>query len=362
LETDFHAQERIEDAHPLFKEFSDLAGSYADDSVLNVFNPYRAWRKRRLGKHMDTTIKAIITNKFEEFQQPGRQSERSVLELSLQGINYLTPKILQETADSVKTFAFAGHDTTSITLQWAIYELSRYPRAAQLLKQELDEVFGKDSDPDSVCKQMLTRGEEALKRLQYTSAVIKETLRLYPPASSARMAAGGSNWAITMPETGEQVVVDGCILYLNHFLIGRDPKVYGKNADQFSPERWLGDTDTGMEAEFANDAKDGYVKISSNTSDKKISGASWRPFKRGPRNCIGQELANIETRVILACTARHYNFTKIGIGALEIGKDGSPILNPETGAFEVANETLYNRRQITSRPIDDLRVTVAKVK
>jgi len=117
-----------------------------------------------------------------------------------------------------------------------------------------------------------------------------------------------------------------------------------------------------MEAEFANDAKDGYVKISSNTSDKKISGASWRPFERGPRNCIGQELANIETRVILACTARHYNFTKIGIGALEIGKDGSPILNPETGAFEVANETLYNRRQITSRPIDDLRVTVAKVK
>jgi hypothetical protein len=47
---------------------------------------------------------------------------------------------------------------------------------------------------------------------------------------------------------------------------------------------------------------------------KQIPPSAWRPFERGPRNCIGQELANIEARVILACVVRKYAFEKVGAG------------------------------------------------
>lgn len=348
LDEDFKAQ--TPDQHPIVQEYRALAAAFEGAAPFNVpFGPTRS-KRQRLGKAFDKSIKTVVTQKFEQqlrARKDGHASNkgRSVIDLSLQDTDTLTSELLQETADQVKSFLFAGHDTTSILLQWAFYTLSTHPHVLKKLTIELDSIFGPSTSPPSVSAQLLERGEECLKQLTYTSAIIKETLRLFPPASTARMAPKNSGYTITDPTSGDEMCLDGFVIYGNHYNIGRDKAVYGENADEFVPERWMGDTDTSMDS----DAK--------SSSEKAIPPTAWRPFERGPRNCIGQELANIEARVILACSVRHYQFSKTGIGALKRGEDGKAILGDE-GVYETEG-AMYNRRQVTAKPFDDMRMTVA---
>lgn len=134
-------------------------------------------------------------------------------------------------------------------------------------------------------------------------AIIKETLRLHPPGTTARRAPEGSDTVLTMPN-GDKLNVDGIILSPVAYIIQRDKKVWGETANDFIPERWLG----GPEAA---DIPDG----------------SYRPYERGPRRCTGSELANLEAKVILAVVARHFDFIKTGLGELSADEEGQPILD-----------------------------------
>jgi hypothetical protein len=75
--------------------------------------------------------------------------------------------------------------------------------------------------------------------------------------------------------------------------------------------------------------------------------SAWRPFERGPRNCIGQELAMIEARLILASVARQYDFAKVGLGEIAMDENGQPAVNSH-GQYETKSK-LYN--VITSLPV-----------
>ena len=121
--------------------------------------------------------------------------------------------------------------------------------------------------------------------MTYASAVIKETLRLWPPAGTARMIKAESG--IIVRTTIGEISLKGVNVYNCAIMIQRDPAVYGETANNFVPERWLGD-----------DAN-------------QLPSSAWRPFERGPRNCIGQELANIEARIVIALVARRYDFSKV---------------------------------------------------
>ena len=298
--------------------FWELLQTFNDDKT-NLpwwIVPATFYRRRRLASRIDTLVKAVISQKYEEFQgeAPANQS-RSIVSLGLQDTDSLTPQLLSEASDQVRTFLFAGHDTIAASLQWAIYELSRTPRAMQALCDELDAVFGPDSDPRSVCARLAQDGAECIPRLTYVNAIIKETLRLYPPAATVRMAAPGTGFSVRAA-TGETFCLDGLIVYSCQYIIHRDPAVYGETANDWVPERWL-------------DGK-----------SNEIPTSAWRPFERGPKNCMGQELANLEFRVILAIIARHYRFSKVGLGASVRDGDGHPIVN-KNGQHEVKSK-LYN--------------------
>jgi cytochrome P450 len=169
--------------------------------------------------------------------------------------------------------------------------------------------------------------------MTYTTAVIKETLRRWPPAGTARMTKPGAGLRV-QTSTGEYLL-EGVSIYNCALMTHRDPKVYGDTADEFLPERWL--DKTGSE----------------------IPASAWRPFERGPRNCIGQELATLEARIVIALVARRYDFTKvrgldttlnnpqnaypslvdskIGIGELSLDETGKPVLD-DKGHFKVISE------------------------
>ncbi|KAJ3561912.1 hypothetical protein NPX13_g8764 [Xylaria arbuscula] len=242
-----------------------------------------------------------------------------------------TPLILEETCDQLKSFLFAEHDTTSTTIIWAIYELARTPHALKAVRVELDELFGAGSSSSHVAAKLLSPGsDKIIHKMTYIWAVIKEVLRLYPPGSSVRMVRGNSGFTVSTTR-GEYNLRDNWI-YLNHHLIYRDKFVHVDNAEHFVPERWL-------------------------DSENSIPASAWRPFERGPRNCIGQELATLEARVIVALTIRQYDFVKVGLGELELDRRGRPILDEETRQFRVRSE-LHSVIQITRKPADGMMMKV----
>jgi cytochrome P450 len=329
---DSKAQEdELAQDNDFLRNFRLLSETYVSGTGLGLaaINPYTQSKRYYYGRRMDAALQKIIRSKFDDIQQnKGTETkttkDRSVLALALQDVEVLTPQITQVTADQVKTFLFAGHDTTSILLQRLFYALSIHPSCLSKIRAEHDSIFG-SSSPSEV---FLAKPDATLKALVYTSACIKEALRLWPPAATARMSHNG--FRIRTKE-GEEVCVDECVIYPIQRIIHRDPSVYGPTANDFVPERWTGDSDTSS---TTNADVDGTA-----TPTGKIPASAWRPFERGPRNCIGQELANLEARVILACVMRRYDFIKVGVGEVETDEKGQPILN-ENGRYKTKSELI----------------------
>lgn len=136
--------------------------------------------------------------------------------------------------------------------------------------------------------------------MTYASAVIKETLRLWPSGATARKTQPGDGLtaSIRIGDEMQEFNLHGLMLYDVHSITQRDPAVFGETADMFVPERWLDGGDEGFPA------------------------GAWRAFERGPRNCIGQALALIEARVVLALVVGRYGFEKVGLGEMKVDESG----------------------------------------
>lgn len=337
MDEDLGAQLPLDKQSEMVRLYHELTASYHQKSSVRAkpSNPLVIWQQYKLARKLNAIIKNHIKRKFAELKEASsdEKKSRSVLALSLQGIEKLDAHVLDQTCDQLKTFLFAGHDTTSIVLQWAFYELSRTPRVLESISRELDDVFGPDPSPAVVRDKLLApNGGELLSKLPYTTAVIKEILRVYPSSGTGRLVPEGSDVYIQLPD-GRSLCIDGVLMYNCETLIHRDETVYGESKDDFLPERWLGDSGAD-----------------------RIPSSAWRPFERGPRSCIGQGLATIEAQVILACAVRQYEFVKIGLGEVARDNAGEPILGPQ-GQYEVKSK-LFNTMQVTAKPVDGMIMKV----
>ncbi|KUI67583.1 hypothetical protein VM1G_02817 [Cytospora mali] len=332
MDCDFGAQ-KTDQLSKFMLAYQELFRTYTSEQMDLpwFFTPRREWKRRLLAKRVRSMLRDVVHEAFSNLQAQTPKS-RSILSLSLQNTDHLTAQAVDETCDQLSTFLFAGHDTTSILLSWMLYELSRTPHALQALRDEMDGLFGADFNPSTVRAKLLSSsGQDLLHRMPYASAVIKETLRLWPPAGTARMTTPGAGLTVNTA-AGEQYSLDGAHVYNCAIIIQRDPAVYGDSADEFVPERWL------------------------HGAGDNIPASAWRAFERGPRNCIGQELAMLEARVVIALVAK-YNFVKVGIGRLTLDEAGKPLLD-EKGHFKVDDE-MYPTRQVTPKPVDGMMMKVS---
>ncbi|KAI1656443.1 cytochrome P450 [Daldinia decipiens] len=317
---DLHAQHTNPDSQSeLIRTYRELLSAYADDKADLPWwlIPRTILKRRRLGKRIDTIVKAIIQRNH----TVKRDNARSILSLALQDTEVLTPQLINEACDQIKTFPFAGHDTTSTAIAWILYELSLTPHALKAVRTELDDILGPETGVAEIRAKLLSHdGPDSLRRMKY-------------------IAAG----TVRTPD-GQDHCLDGMIIYNCESLIHRDPDVYGDSANTFVPERWIGEDD-----ELSK-------KHSTDLPPNQVPHSAWRPFERGPRSCIGQEFANIELRVIIAVVARRYNFVKVGLGEIEMDEMNLPV-RANGGRFKVKSE-LYNTRQVTSKPVDGMRMKV----
>lgn len=145
--------------------------------------------RRRLAAQVRDILTAIVKDKFAEQQQQrshhnsGSSSPpQSILAMSLQGMvdgGSLSSDddTLAVTCDQLSSFLFAGHDTTGTTVAWVLYELYRTPRALRAVRAEVDGLFGVGTGAEGVVARLRGPGGEGLvRRMVYTSAVIRETL------------------------------------------------------------------------------------------------------------------------------------------------------------------------------------------
>ena len=169
--------------------------------------------------------------------------------------------------DEAMTLYLAGHETTALTLTWTWYLLSRHPRVERQLVSEWRDVLGG-----------ATPTREHLPRLPYTTAVIAESMRLFPPVYVI------GREAITDLELGGYRVKRGYTVLMSQWVSHRDPR-YFPDPEEFRPERW----------------EDGLAK--------RLPKFAYYPFGGGQRLCIGNTFALIEATIILAAVGQRYRFT-----------------------------------------------------
>jgi cytochrome P450 len=170
----------------------------------------------------------------------------------------------QQLRDELVTLFIAGHETTAWLLSWAWSLLAQYPETEAKLHAELDTVL--NGQPPTLAD---------LARLPYTSQVIKETLRLYPPAWFVMRQA-------TMPIQIDDVSLSkGNVIFVFPYATQRDTRWFA-DAERFMPERW------------------------SNDFEKSLPKGAYFPFGMGPRVCIGNGFAMMEAQLILATIAQRY--------------------------------------------------------
>lgn len=104
--------------------------------------------------------------------------------------------------DHIKTFLFAGHDTTRSTICYSARTLVNHPEAMKEVRAEYDEVFGKIVAQSA---QKIKDDPYLPDKLPYSVAIIKKILRLYPPASSVRMGVPG----FFLHHDGKQYLTEG---------------------------------------------------------------------------------------------------------------------------------------------------------
>ncbi|KAK0849759.1 hypothetical protein LTS02_013452 [Friedmanniomyces endolithicus] len=235
--------------------------------------------------------------------------------------------------NNMKTFLFAGHDTTSSTICYAYYYLAKNPEMLARIRKEHDDVFG--PVPSTAGTQIRESGP-LLNKLEYTLAVTREVLRMQPPASTIRV--GSKGFFVHDPKTGEPLPTDGMMLWPVDVGLHRSTK-YWPDPHVFRPERHLHGGKDDSSANFTTNN-------------------AWVAFSKGPRNCIGQELAIIETKVILAMTLRTFDF-HAAFGELEKLKgDGSGYPGDSTGIQEQFGDEAYQIQFGTAKPREGLPVRV----
>jgi unspecific monooxygenase len=206
-----------------------------------------------------------------------------------------------ELRDELMTLLVAGHETTAISLAWALYWIHHLPQVREKLLQDLD-ALGENPDPS------------AIVRLPYLNAVCQETLRIYPVAMLALNRVVKSPLQIGGYKFEPGTLLVACI-YLTHHREDLYPE-----PKQFKPERFL---------------------------ERQFSPYEYLPFGGGNRACIGMAFAQFEMKLVLATVLSSWQLELADSKPVEPVRKGA-LLGPDQGVPMVVR----GRRSESQRTIE----------
>jgi cytochrome P450 len=219
-------------------------------------------RAQKDGEYMDSLVYRIIGERKKE-----SGTRNDLLALLMAAMNddgsQMTERQLR---DETMTLFVAGHETTALTLSWTWYLLSENRAAEGRLHEELGRVLG--GKPAEL-------GD--LEKLPYLHAVILESLRLFPPAFML------ARTSVEKMNIGGYEIPAGTTLLASQWVMHRDVRFF-EQPERFLPERWV----DGLE--------------------QRLPAGAYFPFGDGPRRCIGQGFAMLETALVIAAIAQRFRF------------------------------------------------------
>ncbi len=172
----------------------------------------------------------------------------------------------QQVRDEAMTLFLAGHETTAVALVWSWYLLTQHPQNYARMQAEIDHVLAGRAPALA-----------DLPNLPYTLQVLKEAMRMYPPAYILGRVA------IRPVDLGDYQLAAGTIIDFSPYIMHRRPDIYPE-PERFVPERWT--------PEF----------------ERSLPRHAYMPFGAGPRICIGNHFAMMEGHFLLAALAQRITF------------------------------------------------------
>jgi cytochrome P450 len=222
-------------------------------------------RFRRAVRQLDDVVYGLIRQRRTEGRDAGDLLSR-LLEAQDEAGNRMTDRQLR---DELITLFLAGHETTALALSYTFHLLARHPDVEARLAAELDEVLTGRSPTAA-----------DLPQLRYTDWVVRESMRLYPPAYSIGREAVGDC------EIGGYPVPKGTQISLIQWVVHRDSRWF-PDPEAFRPERW------------------------DNDLARRLPRCAYFPFGDGPRVCIGSQFAMTEAVLVLATLARRFRLALV---------------------------------------------------
>lgn len=240
-------------------------------------------------REMDTLVARIIARKQAEHNARGDAQASAHTDESDKFVDLLGMYIdhaeragetitSAELRDHVLNFIIAGRDTTACGLSWLVYEFSRSPEAEERAREEVLAHVGSDAPPDY----------ESVKNLHWLHACFAETLRLHPSVPLDSKCLINDD---VMPN-GVRVPARTVIAYAP-YLFGRSLELWGPDATEFRPDRWLDES-----GHFSEPSQYRFIT-----------------FNAGPRICLGKNLAYLEAKLLAAMLLQRFVLT------LEPGQD-----------------------------------------
>ncbi|TQE12401.1 hypothetical protein C1H46_002054 [Malus baccata] len=248
----------------------------------------------------------VLGKWLEEHQQRRLESKTNRVESDLMDVlisNFKEDEISGHCRDNVikataLVLMLTGTESTSVTLTWAISLLLNHQKALKSAQEELDIHVGRDRWVQ----------ESDLTNLKYLQAILKETLRLYPPGPVT-----GLREAMEDCHLGGYFVPKGTRLIVNIWKLQRDPRMWA-NPCEFQPERFM---TTHADVDFKGQCNFEYV-----------------PFSAGRRSCPGMTLGLHVVQLVLARLIQGFNMNRVGDGPVDM-KEGLGLALPKANPLEV---------------------------
>ena len=206
-------------------------------------------------------------------------SGQDILDLLLSAADDQGEKFVdQQIKEEALTFVLAGHETTATLMTWALYVLMSDNEVLRACREEVDQVLPNGTTPNF----------DHVADLHVIEAVINETLRLYPPVPFFVRQSIKAHTLVSSNGNLKMNVPEGAMILVHNYALHRREDHWPRSLE-FDYRRWMRDPVTGLKPKLSHPF-------------------AFLPFAAGSRNCIGQNFAMLEAKIMLAMFVQRCEF------------------------------------------------------
>ena len=264
-----------ETAEKIIKAVDEIMQQYSHQAktfyLLPTWLPtLRNWRANEAKKRLNEIVEDIV-------EQRRQQTKDDILSTMLTAEDEAGNKLSnKELCDEVTTLLLAGYDTTANALTWTLMLLAQNPEVEAKLVAEVQSVL--NNRPPTI---------HDLPQLPYTKMVLKESMRLYPPAWIL------GRELISDCKIGGHDFTGGTVIYFSQWAVHRDARWFDR-PEQFDPDRWA------------------------DNLEQRLPRCAYFPFGAGARVCIGKAFCMMEAKLILAMIIQKFHFALVSDLPIEL--------------------------------------------